>query len=77
MESKYHSFTDKVGAGRWAIGQSRLFLWGCLVYCICDLYAVKDIIKYDGFFQQELMGYTFAVVHRPNQMMCDVDAFFR
>ena len=28
-------------------------------------------------WKQELLGYTFAVVHRPNRIMCDVDALSR
>ena len=26
---------------------------------------------------QSILGYTFAVVHRPNRMMFDVDVFYR
>ena len=83
MESKYHFFTGKVAAGRWEIGQNSRVIWGFLFFWICDCSAVKGLIEYDGYifmvqrWAQELMGYIFAAVHRPNQMMCDIDALSR
>ena len=83
MESKYHSFTGKVEVGQWEIGQNRQFLCGCFFYWICYCYALKDIIEYDGCISmvqcwvQELLRYTFDVVHRLNRMMCDVDTLSR
>ena len=83
MERKYHSSTGEVAAGRWAIGQNFRFLWGCLFYWLCDCSAAKEIIEYDGCiymvqsWAQELLGYTFAVLHILNLMICDVDALYR
>ena len=63
--------------------KNRRFLWGCFFYWICDCFAVKEIIKYHRCISmvqrwaQELLGYTFSIVHRPNRMMCDVDALSR
>ena len=45
IESKYHYFTGKVAAGRYAIGQNSQFLWGCFFYWICDCTAVKEMIN--------------------------------
>ena len=83
MESKYHYFTGEVAASRWEMGQNCRFLWVCFFYWLCDCSAVKYMIKYDGCISmvqrwaQELLGYTFSIVHRPNRMMCDVDALSR
>ena len=80
MESKYHSFTGEVASRQWAIGQNHRFLRGWFFYCICDCSTVKYMIEYDGCISmvqrwaQELLGYTFFVVHIKNQMMWDVDA---
>ena len=83
MESKYHYFTGKVVAGRYAIGQNSQFLWGCFFYWISDCTAVKEMIEYDGCiymvhrWAQERLVYTLAVMYRPNRIMCGVDALSR
>ena len=83
MESEYRYFNDKVAAGRWEIGQNFLFLWGCLFYWPCDCSEEKDMIEYYGyismvhFSSKELRGYNSAVMHRLNQMMCDINELSR
>ena len=82
-ERTFHSFVGEACCGRWAISQSRHFLWGSFFYWMCDCSAVKEILEYDGNISlvsrwaQELLGYHFAVVHRPARMMIDVDAITR
>ena len=83
MERKLHSFVGEVACGRWAIGQTRRFLWGYHFYWMCDCSAVKEILEYDGNISyicrwaQELLGYHFSCIHRCNKMMGDVDSFTR
>ena len=58
-------------------------MWGSEFYWLCDCSGVKEILEYDGpihqvrRWAQELLGYSFHVVHRPARMMADVDAFTR
>ena len=72
MESKLHSFTGEAACGRWAIAQNRRYLWGTHFYWLCDCLAIKQILDYDGDISivcrwaQELLGYDFSIVHRPN-----------
>ena len=83
MEAKLHSFTGEAACGRWAIGQNRRYLWGTHFYWLCDCLAIKQIVDYDGTISlvcrwaQELLGYDFTVLHRPNRMMIDVDAYVK
>ena len=50
---------------------------------MCDCSAIKEILEYMGSipmvcrWAQELLGYQFTVVHRPNRMMVDVDSLTR
>ena len=54
-----------------------------MFYWICDCSAMKEILNYDGQIHvvrrwaQELLGYHFAVIHRPARMCADVDALSR
>jgi len=82
-ESHLHSFTGEAMAGRWSMAQCRRFLWGAAFYWLCDCNSVKEVLTYEGPLHavcrlaQELFGYHFTVVHRPNRMMRDVDALNR
>ena len=73
----------EAAVGRWAINQNRKYLWGATFYWLCDCSGVKEILEYDGpihqvrRWAQELLGYSFHIVHRPARMMADVDAFTR
>ena len=83
MERKFHSFVGESGAGRWAIGQNRQYLWGNHFYWMCDCKAVEEVLEYAGNiamvqrWAQELLGYHFTVIHRKERMMIDVDALTR
>jgi hypothetical protein len=83
QEQHYHSFVGEAAVGRWAINQNRKYLWGTTFYWLCDCSGVKEILEYDGpihqvrRWAQELLGYSFHIVHRPARMMADVDAFTR
>ena len=82
-ERHFHSFVGEAACGRWAISQNRKYLWGQHFFWLCDCLAVKEIIDYSGpidmilRWSQELLGYNFTIVHRPSQMMVDVDALTR
>ena len=82
-ERNYHSFVGEVACGRWSIAANRKYLWGCLLYWICDCNTVKEVLGYDGSIQQikrwsqELMTYEFICLHRVNRMMKDVDGVCR
>ena len=83
VEKSFHSFTGEAASGRWSIGQNRKYLWGCHFWWVCDCSAVKEVLEYSGSipmvcrWAQELLGYQFTVVHRPNRMMVDVDSLTR
>ncbi len=82
-ESHYHSFVGEVSSGRWSIAQNKRYLWGAFFYWMCDCMAVKEVLDYSGpihmvrRWTQELLGYSFAVVHRKENMMRDVDSITR
>ena len=82
-ERKFHSFVGEAACGRWAIAQNKRYLWGAHFYWLCDCSATKEILEYSGEvamiqrWSQELLGYSFTVVHRPARMMADVDALSR
>ena len=83
MESKLYYFAGEAACGRWAIAQNKRFVWGKYFYWLCDCAVIKEIFDYSGCiamtcgWAQELLGYQFAVVHRPNKNMKDVDALSR
>jgi hypothetical protein len=83
QERHFHSFVGEAACGRWAISKNKRWLWGALFYWICDCSAVKEVLDYDGpihvvrRWAQELLGYHFAVIHRPARMMQDVNALSR
>jgi hypothetical protein len=59
---------------------STRYLWGHHFYWLCDCSANKKIVEYAHQLRrwsQELMGYDLTVIHRPAQMMTDVDALSR
>ncbi len=82
-EKHFHSFVGEVATGRWAIAQNKRYLWGSHFYWLCDCSAVKEVLDYTGTIHmvsrwaQELLGYSFSVVHRSAKMMGDVDALTR
>ena len=55
----------------------------CHFYWICDCFAIKKILEYDGSipmicrWAQELLGYQFSVLHRNNRTTADVDVLTR
>ena len=57
--------------------------WSGFFYWIIHFSAVKEILDYDinismvCLWDQELLGYYFTVVHRPNIIMLDVDSLSR
>jgi hypothetical protein len=73
----------KQACGGWGISKNKKYLWGTMFYWLCDCSAMKEILSYDGQIHvvrrwaQELLGYHFAVIHRPAPMMQDVDALGR
>jgi hypothetical protein len=79
----YHSFVGETACGGWAISKNKTFLWGTFFYWLCHCSAVKEVLKYDGpirvicCWAQELLRYNFAVIHRPNRMVRDVNALSR
>jgi hypothetical protein len=83
QEEHFHSFVGEAACGRWAISKNKKYLWGTLFYWLCDCSAMKEILDYNGQIHvirrwaQELLGYHFAVIHRPARMMADVDALSR
>ena len=44
VERRYHSFVGDATCGRWAITQTRTFLWGTHFYWIYDCIAMKKIL---------------------------------
>lgn len=82
-ECHFHSFAGEAACGRWAIGQLRKYLWGTHFYWMTDCIALKEFLEYDGpihqvkRWAQELLGYYFTILHRPERMMRDVDALSR
>jgi hypothetical protein len=83
QERHFHSFVGEAACGRWSICKYKKYLWGCYFYWICDCSAIQEVLEYDGpihvvrRWAQELLGYHFAVIHRPARMMQDVDALSR
>ena len=83
VERNFHSFTDEAASGRWSIEQNRKYLWGSYFWWICNCLAVEEVLEYDGTiplvcrWAQELLGYQFTIVHRPNRMMANVDSLTR
>ena len=82
-EQHFHSFVGEIACGRWAIAQNKNYLWGTHFYWLCDCNSVKEILNYNGSIHMlnrwamELLGYNFAILHRPSRMMTDVDALTR
>jgi hypothetical protein len=82
-ESHFHSFVGEAACGRWAIAKNRRYLWGKLFYWVCDCSAISALVEYDGDnhmlrrWAQDLLGYDFITLHRPERMMRDVDALSR
>ena len=58
-------------------------LWGKLFYWLCDMKSTSKILEYNGQIHtlrrwcQELMAYDFTPLHRPCNIMKDVDAMNR
>ena len=83
IEKCFHSFTGEAASGQWSIGQNRRYLWGCHFWWMCDCSAIKEILEYSGTmpmvcrWAQELLGYQFTVVHRPNHIVVNIDALTR
>ena len=54
-----------------------------IFWWICDYSSVKELLEYNGtiplvcLWAQELLGYQFTIIHRPNRMMADVDSLTR
>ena len=82
-ESHYHSFVGEVETGQWAISENRVYFWMTPFYWLCDTKIIYKILNYDKpvytlrWWVQELLAYMFICVHRPNNMMQDVDALSR
>ena len=82
-EQHFHSFVGEIACGQWAIAQNKNYLWGSHFYWLCDCNSVKEILNYNGSIHMlkrwamELLGYNFAIIHRPSRMMTDVDALTR
>ena len=82
-ERHLHSLVGEAAAGRLGISKNRHYLWGAHFYWLCDCSAVKALVEYSGTnymlmrWAQELLGYNFSVIHRPERMMRDVDALTR
>ena len=83
MESKLHSFVGETACVRWAIAQNKKYLWGRHFYILCNCMAIQEILEYSGNIHmicrwtQELLVYSFTILHRPAKMMQDVDALSR
>ena len=83
VERHFHSFMGEAASGRWSIEQNRKYLWGSYFWWICDYSSVKELLEYNGtiplvcLWAQELLGYQFTIIHRPNRMMADVDSLTR
>ena len=82
-EGHFHSIVGEAAAARYAISKERKWLWGVLFYLLCDCNALRSIVEYEGTnymlarWAQELLGYNFLCLHRPDTMMQDVDGVSR
>lgn len=82
-ECDYHSMVGEAASGRCAIGKLRRYLWGAHFYWIVNCKALEAILDYRGDnrllsrWAQELLGYSFTLVHRPALMMVDVNNLSR
>ena len=78
VERHFHSFMGEAASGRWSIEQNRSYFW-----LICNYSSVKEVLEYNGTiplvcrWDQELLGYRFTIIHRPNRMMADVVSLTR
>jgi len=79
-----HSYVGKAKAGVWAIEKLRCFLFGKEFTWITDCSGLKTFMETEDVpthqlqcWRLQLLRCCFAVAHRPNQMMTDVDTLSR